>query len=590
VTRPGEPPPPVTGEVLELEIDAMDLAEWEQGQRTPQASVANLAALVQQSVKPPEPIAPPGPRKTAVVARPRATGPVARASDLAAARPARRARADKVTPVVAVPVPIAHDIPTTPVVRIPSGRDTSTAAAALAAAPAVAPAAPTAASTRAVAPRAQPVAPRAQLVAPRAQSVAPRAQPVAPRAQPVAPRAQPVAPRAQPVAPRAQPVAPRARRDSSAEMDPDATPSSSRPLSAIRAGVARPGSAMDDVRSATLSDPAAQTGPQAVLGDLGPRTPLRTVPGASHAEPIALPLPAPVEAASQWGPLANPDPAEPAPQWGPLANPDPAEPAPQWSPLVDPDPAEPPPRVHRDRDTDGLRGLLPAASRRRLLWIGGAAGVVIVAVVMLASGRRADGVAPAAALSEDHAQRRAVADRAAPTTPVPGAAAGTAPAKMSASPAGALPASAPVPDPVPAAAPGVAASHPSRGAAPKLGGPKLGGKKLVVEYGSPASEPALPGLTAQTAEDPAIGRARSAYLSGNRQLFAGDAQAAIRAYRQALSMYPGYVGGYRGLGLAYAQLGDREKALDAFKTYVTTVPGAKDVELIKKRIARLTGM
>jgi hypothetical protein len=347
---------------------------------------------------------------------------------------------------------------------------------------------------------------------------------------------------------------------------------------------------MDDVRSASLADPAAQTGPQAVLGDLGPRAPLRTVPGASHAEPIALPLPAPVEVASQWGPLANPDPAEPAPQWGPLANPDPAEPAPQWSPLVDPDPAEPPPRVHRDRDTDGLRGLLPAISRRRLLWIGGAAGVVIVAVVMLASGRRADGVAPAAVLSENHAQGRPVAERAAVTP-----SADAASAKMSASPAasaGALPAPAPGPDSVPAptAAPGVAASRPSRGAAPKLGGLKLGGKKLVVEYGSPASEPALPGLTAQTAEDPAIGRARSAYLSGNRQLFAGDAQAAILAYRQALSMYPGYVGGYRGLGLAYAQLGDRVKALDAFKTYVTTVPGAKDVELIKKRIARLTGM
>ena len=543
MTKPGGPPPSETGEVLE--IDAMDLAEWEQDQRTPQASVANLAALVKQSEKPPEQIAPPGPRKTAVVARARVTGPVSprppRASDLALARPARRARADKVTPVV--PVPITRDIPTAPVARIPSGRDPSTAPAA--------PAAPIAASASAV----------------------------APRAQPVARRAQPVAPRTQPVAPRAQPVAPRARLGSSAETDPDATPSSSRPLSAIRAGVARPGSAMDDVRSASLADPAAQTGPQAVLGDLGPRAPLRTVPGAIHAAPIVLPLLAPVEAASQWDPLADPDPAEPAPQWGPLA---------------DPDPAELPPRVHRDRDTDGLRGLLPGASRRRWLWIGGAAGVVFAAVVMLASGRRADGVAPAPAPVEDHAQSPAVADRAAPTTPVvPGA----APAKMSASPAasaGSLPAPAPVPDPVPAptiaAAPRGAASRPSPGAAQKLAGPKLGGKKLVVEYGSPPSEPALPGLTAQTAEDPAVGRARSAYLSGNRQLFAGDAQAAIRAYRQALRLYSGYVGGYRGLGLAYAQLGDREKALDAFKTYVTTVPGAKDVALIQKRIARLSGM
>jgi len=52
-------------------------------------------------------------------------------------------------------------------------------------------------------------------------------------------------------------------------------------------------------------------------------------------------------------------------------------------------------------------------------------------------------------------------------------------------------------------------------------------------------------------------------------------------------MYPGYVGGYRGLGLAYAQRGDTQKSLEALTTYVTTVPNAKDVPLLKKRIARL---
>jgi regulator of sirC expression with transglutaminase-like and TPR domain len=99
----------------------------------------------------------------------------------------------------------------------------------------------------------------------------------------------------------------------------------------------------------------------------------------------------------------------------------------------------------------------------------------------------------------------------------------------------------------------------------------------------------MPGLVAQPTEDPAIGLARTAYLSGNQQLFAGDAAGAIRAYRESLSLYAGYVGGYRGLGLAYAQLGDTPNALEAFRMYVDTVPGAKDVALIKKRIARLQG-
>jgi tetratricopeptide (TPR) repeat protein len=116
---------------------------------------------------------------------------------------------------------------------------------------------------------------------------------------------------------------------------------------------------------------------------------------------------------------------------------------------------------------------------------------------------------------------------------------------------------------------------------------RLGGKKLVVEYNDRSSD--APGLVAQAAEDPAITRARTAYLSGNRKLFDGDVDGAIAAYQASLELYPGYVGGYRGLGLAYAQRGDRDQALEALQTYVTTVPGAKDVVLIKKRIARLQG-
>jgi regulator of sirC expression with transglutaminase-like and TPR domain len=49
------------------------------------------------------------------------------------------------------------------------------------------------------------------------------------------------------------------------------------------------------------------------------------------------------------------------------------------------------------------------------------------------------------------------------------------------------------------------------------------------------------------------------------------------------------VGGYRGLGLAYAQAGDSARALSALRTYVTAVPNARDAALIRKRIARLQG-
>jgi len=67
----------------------------------------------------------------------------------------------------------------------------------------------------------------------------------------------------------------------------------------------------------------------------------------------------------------------------------------------------------------------------------------------------------------------------------------------------------------------------------------------------------------------------------------GDAEGAIGLYHEALQVYPGYVAGYRGLGLAYEAAGKSADALQAFRTYVRTVPNANDVALVKKRIDRL---
>ena len=89
-------------------------------------------------------------------------------------------------------------------------------------------------------------------------------------------------------------------------------------------------------------------------------------------------------------------------------------------------------------------------------------------------------------------------------------------------------------------------------------------------------------------QDESLARARVAYATGNQHLFAGRADAAIVSYKQALADYPSYIAGYRGLGLAYAQQGNRNAALTAFKTYVSLAPNAKDVALIEKRISRLS--
>jgi hypothetical protein len=110
--------------------------------------------------------------------------------------------------------------------------------------------------------------------------------------------------------------------------------------------------------------------------------------------------------------------------------------------------------------------------------------------------------------------------------------------------------------------------------------PTLGGKQVVLEYDTPSR--AAPVATPRE-DSAAVAKARAAYASGNQRLFAGDAAGAVRAYQQALDYYPGYVAGYRGLGLAYAQQGDKAKALQAFRTYLANAPGAKDTALIRKR-------
>jgi hypothetical protein len=81
-------------------------------------------------------------------------------------------------------------------------------------------------------------------------------------------------------------------------------------------------------------------------------------------------------------------------------------------------------------------------------------------------------------------------------------------------------------------------------------------------------------------------KARQAYNAGNQALFSGNTERAIESYREAVRL--GSAAGYRGLGLAYSQRGDKARAIQSFQKYVAKSPGAKDVPLIKKRIAALS--
>jgi hypothetical protein len=85
----------------------------------------------------------------------------------------------------------------------------------------------------------------------------------------------------------------------------------------------------------------------------------------------------------------------------------------------------------------------------------------------------------------------------------------------------------------------------------------------------------------------AAGDPRATYERGNALLFSGDAAGAVAAYREAVQLAPTDPIGYRGLGLAYEQLGQTAAAGRALRRYLKLAPGAADRAIISRRIERL---
>ena len=114
-----------------------------------------------------------------------------------------------------------------------------------------------------------------------------------------------------------------------------------------------------------------------------------------------------------------------------------------------------------------------------------------------------------------------------------------------------------------------------------------GGRKVVIEYDAAPGSAPKPVAAVDSADASLVDKARKVYTEGNARLFAGKTDKAIGSYREALRVYPGYVAGYRGLGLAYAEQGKAPNAVAALKHYLDIVPSAKDAAMIRKRLKLL---
>lgn len=542
---------PVRNDVVE--IDAMDVAEWESGQSTPQASDANLAELVRKTATSPE-----SPTRVQIVARQHTSTQIGAP---VIPRPPSRAR-------TAPPGPAPK--PTRP--RTSGGPPPAPARA-----------------TRV------PDIPPGSGVEP-GQSLAPPA-PMMSRgidfSLPITATGEDGARPSEPEPRRSPAPMPAPMMSGGIDFSLPAMEANPRPPDSPRPRTAA-GSAPELSRTAIAASESGAQPPELEPRPSTPATspfaePSRIGPGR-NASPLAEP--------SRVRPGHNASPAggaDPNTAWPP--RPIPVDASSQPARLAAPDRAQlsqPP-----DRDDTGRPDRLNVAlSRRRLWWIGGgfvsASLAAILAAVVLPN---PEALPPEASEAAGTPGLQTIGPRrgARPEQPVDRAAADLRERVRLARDAAAagVPTTPPVVDhrPArPASAPDplawVRSDEPESAVAPRHARKKPA-RRLVVDYTARPNEPAPPSLVAQSEEDPAIGRARNAYTTGNQRLFVGDLDGAVSAYRDALEIYPGYVGGYRGLGLAYQQLGDTADALAALRVYVTAVPNARDIALIKKRIAHL---
>ncbi|MEO8846355.1 MAG: protein kinase [Kofleriaceae bacterium] len=81
--------------------------------------------------------------------------------------------------------------------------------------------------------------------------------------------------------------------------------------------------------------------------------------------------------------------------------------------------------------------------------------------------------------------------------------------------------------------------------------------------------------------------AETAYRQGLQQFARGDSNGALSSLRISLASNPSYAPTWRGLGLVFEKMGEKDQARSAFKRYLQLAPTAGDADQIRNRMERL---
>jgi hypothetical protein len=252
----------------------------------------------------------------------------------------------------------------------------------------------------------------------------------------------------------------------------------------------------------------------------------------------------------------------------------------------------------------------PPPSRKPLLYAvgGGVAVAAIVTIIAVGFGGSSD------TPKQQPQQAAAVKEEPPPSPPAPAPAAAPTPAPEqpgSAEPPKPEVAAAPQPPPPPAPEPPkaeppkpeppppppppvVAKAEPPKPAPPPPKPEKPKAEKPKAE--KPKAETPKPPKVVAKAEPPpkpapAADKPKvdveTAYRQGLQQFARGDTQGALSSLRTSLAANPNYAPTWRGLGLVFEKMGEKDQARAAYKRYLQLAPSAGDAEQIRGRMERL---